>query len=479
MADSGALSPATTADDTTIGSIAWTNPNNSQSSNDSYAVADFGYSNASYYLKATNFGFAIPTGATINGIVVEVERKKTGLIIDNSIKIVKGGVIGGTEQNASAAWPAGDTYATFGSSTNLWGLTWTPADINASNFGMVISCASLLANSIAYIDHIRITVYYTDAGFTNPTNAFSSNDSYTTVAGTSGDISIKLSGDAGATYSSALTKTFTGVEGLQTYGAGSTELWGQSWLGSNVSDTNFRLRITVDSLYRVYKTFGFAPSAGVVLTGIEVSVEAKWNGATTSIDHVKVKIYYGTSTTEVKAGSVAFVTDGGAAGTGALATYNGSSWLTDISVMQTIYPVGSIYISTLSTNPATLLGFGTWSAFGAGRVLVGKAGSGTFATGGATGGAETHTLTSDEMPSHTHIQNAHGHAQNSHTHTQDAHTHGLTGRPDDGTSTGAWYGSVEQTTQGVQVDSIATDAATATNHINIIFCIYKGSKSSR
>jgi len=72
------------------------------------------------------------------------------------------------------------------------------------------------------------------------------------------------------------------------------------------------------------------------------------------------------------------------------------------SLIDTFYPVGSIYTATVSTNPGTLFGFGTWAAFGEGRVLVGKASSGTFATAGATGGAETHTLTTSEMPSHTH-----------------------------------------------------------------------------
>lgn len=68
-----------------------------------------------------------------------------------------------------------------------------------------------------------------------------------------------------------------------------------------------------------------------------------------------------------------------------------------------VYPVGSIYTNASdSTNPATLLGFGTWEAFASGRVMVGKASSGTFQTAGATMGAETHTLTTTEMPSHTH-----------------------------------------------------------------------------
>jgi hypothetical protein len=69
------------------------------------------------------------------------------------------------------------------------------------------------------------------------------------------------------------------------------------------------------------------------------------------------------------------------------------------------WPVGSVFISVLSTNPATLLGFGTWAAFAAGRVLVGlDAGQAEFDTLLETGGAKTHTLTTNEMPAHTHTQ---------------------------------------------------------------------------
>jgi len=74
------------------------------------------------------------------------------------------------------------------------------------------------------------------------------------------------------------------------------------------------------------------------------------------------------------------------------------------SIMSSAYPIGSIYINaTDNTNPATLLGFGTWTAFGAGRVPVGFNASDTnFDTAEETGGAKTHTLTADEMPAHTH-----------------------------------------------------------------------------
>lgn len=75
------------------------------------------------------------------------------------------------------------------------------------------------------------------------------------------------------------------------------------------------------------------------------------------------------------------------------------------------YPVGSIYCSIDSTDPGALFG-GTWAAIGAGRALV--AAGGGFAVG-SEGGADTHTLTVEEMPSHAHTAwtgeaGWHGHA---------------------------------------------------------------------
>ena len=86
--------------------------------------------------------------------------------------------------------------------------------------------------------------------------------------------------------------------------------------------------------------------------------------------------------------------------TGALSAGSGLITLADV------YPVGSIYINAaVATNPATLLGFGTWVAFGTGRTMVGIDASQTeFDTLEETGGAKTHQLTEAELPSHQHDQ---------------------------------------------------------------------------
>lgn len=83
--------------------------------------------------------------------------------------------------------------------------------------------------------------------------------------------------------------------------------------------------------------------------------------------------------------------------------FNGVSWF-EIPVQA--FPVGSVYIAVVSTNPATLLGYGTWSAFATGRTLVGiDAGQAEFDVVEETGGAKTHTLQTSEIPAHSHVQN--------------------------------------------------------------------------
>lgn len=78
--------------------------------------------------------------------------------------------------------------------------------------------------------------------------------------------------------------------------------------------------------------------------------------------------------------------------------------MTVAALLSFIYPVGCVYITTVSTNPNTLFGFGTWGAFGTGRTIVGiDAGQTEFDVVEETGGAKTHTLQTTEIPAHTHV----------------------------------------------------------------------------
>ena len=162
-------------------------------------------------------------------------------------------------------------------------------------------------------------------------------------------------------------------------------------------------------------------------------------------------------------------------GTASSSTYlrGDGTWATPAGGSEA-FPVGSVFISVVSTNPGTLLGYGTWSAIGAGRVLVGiDAGDTDFDVVEETGGAKTHTLTVAQTPAHGHTQDAHGHTQDAHGHTQNSHTHALTELRDattGGASTNIALTADTSSTLGTKASggTVATNQnATATNQTTV------------
>lgn len=120
-------------------------------------------------LEASGFNFDIPPAATINGILVEVEKKASAgaIIQDNGIKLIKAGSTTGISLANPANWPFTDTYIDYGGENELWGTTWMPEDINDAGFGVALAsisytCFGTGTAAISYIDNIRITVYYTN-----------------------------------------------------------------------------------------------------------------------------------------------------------------------------------------------------------------------------------------------------------------------------------------------------------------------------
>lgn len=168
MTTEGPNAPGTIVSDNTVGTEAWANPGNAASSDDSYAAATLSNgAGISEYLLATNFGFSIPAGATINGITVTVELSATqsNRVSDNAVRIVKGGTIGSTDMSNGTAWPTSDINRNYGGASELWGETWAASDINSSGFGFAISADGDSPGSRdARIDLITITIDYTAGG---------------------------------------------------------------------------------------------------------------------------------------------------------------------------------------------------------------------------------------------------------------------------------------------------------------------------
>ncbi|OQP60994.1 hypothetical protein A3860_04525 [Niastella vici] len=167
---SGPNSPGAAVSDAT-GDYSFTNPSNCFSSDNSRATAQsLLFSGETDTLKATDFGFSIPTAATICGIEVNIEKSSsifilnTAYVTDNSVRIIKNGKITGSDlEKTNVVWPTGDANTTYGYNGELWGTSWTPSDINSANFGIAIS-AKIVGDiglfPAARIDYISMTVYY-------------------------------------------------------------------------------------------------------------------------------------------------------------------------------------------------------------------------------------------------------------------------------------------------------------------------------
>lgn len=126
-----------------------------------------------YYAKVTSFGFNIPAGATITGILVGIRKcghycTANNYQTDAHLYAVKGGTIqtGGSDKaDNTTHWTTDqDLWYNYGGSSDLWGLSWAPADINSAGFGMAFA-AKMYTNDgnwgVASVDAINITIYYT------------------------------------------------------------------------------------------------------------------------------------------------------------------------------------------------------------------------------------------------------------------------------------------------------------------------------
>jgi hypothetical protein len=170
---SGPKSPTTaTSVSVVVNDYSFINPLNCFTSDNNRSTAQSVlFTGKTEYLQATDFGFSIPTAATICGIEVNIKKSATNLLLntttveDNSVLIIKNGTRTGTNQaQINVEWPEdNDAIYTYGHTNELWGTSWTPSDINSANFGFAISAeieGIIGLFPSARIDHINMTVYY-------------------------------------------------------------------------------------------------------------------------------------------------------------------------------------------------------------------------------------------------------------------------------------------------------------------------------
>lgn len=118
-----------------------------------------------HYLQTGDYGFNIPERAEIVGIEVHIEKKRSvlGHVEDAEVRLTRNGTLVGENRATSQRWPAENQVTAYGTPTDLWGVTFTPADINNNGFGVAISALMKPFGNFqtAEIGAISITAYWT------------------------------------------------------------------------------------------------------------------------------------------------------------------------------------------------------------------------------------------------------------------------------------------------------------------------------
>jgi hypothetical protein len=144
------------------------------------------------------------------------------------------------------------------------------------------------------------------------------------------------------------------------------------------------------------------------------------------------------------------------------------------AALQALYPIGSIYSSTVNTNPGTLFGFGTWVAYAAGRVMIGDGGG--FSAGATGGSADAITV------SHTHTATV---TDSGHSHTFDGGNFTASGNVFQATSgslgsaiSATATGSIRSATTGISVSNSTTGSSGTNANLQPYIVVYMWNRTA-
>lgn len=150
------------------GSVAWINPGNIQAADGNNATAALGTTAISDDLRGGTFGFSIAGTDIINGITLEINANATVSALESftSVRLEGGGGASANRSSGSTITTTPTVY-TFGGAADLWGTTWTPAQINANGFvgNIAFQNTDTIIETVS-VDFIRITITSTAAAGT-------------------------------------------------------------------------------------------------------------------------------------------------------------------------------------------------------------------------------------------------------------------------------------------------------------------------
>ncbi|SCY35094.1 PKD-like domain-containing protein [Flavobacterium caeni] len=265
----------------------WSFANRIEADDFNYSTCGLNSNSLSEYLRGTQYGFTIPAGATINGIVLRIMRQSSSTgggnsIDDVSVRLMKNGVAVGNNYANGADWPGTMTGQNYGGAADLWGTTWTPAEINAGNFGAELRVEAEGSNRTASVDFMQITVYYTSVptvtGFTPNNGCAGATATSVVITGTNflGATAVSFNG-TNATYT---INSATQITATLPAGATSGPISVTTPSGTGTSASNFTVN-PVPTVSPITGTLTVCPAATTPLSN--ATAGGVWTSGSPSI----------------------------------------------------------------------------------------------------------------------------------------------------------------------------------------------------
>lgn len=158
MASTGATLPTTAVNVDNASGVAWTNPTNVLADDTSFSVLTLTVPSSGDFLITGTYGFAIPTGAPIVGIEATIRHASDGVGGNPYVNITKDGAAPlGTAKFLSVTGI--ETTDTRGGAADLWGLSFTEAEVEATTFGLLVG-GDTDSTLDCQVDYVQLNIFY-------------------------------------------------------------------------------------------------------------------------------------------------------------------------------------------------------------------------------------------------------------------------------------------------------------------------------
>jgi len=358
-AGTGASSSTVYAGDPTGGYYAWANPSRITADDASLSTVTFpsaaGTSNtASEYLRASNFGFSIPTGARIDGVTTSVEASQTGSFgpYIYRVRLAVGGALTAEDKANAGAGITWSGMLVHGGPSDTWSNALDSSIVNASNFGVgylvvPLIVASTIQACTGSADVVTMTVDYTIIGPPVTTNAMSAisstraraNGNITSTGGADPDIR----GFVYDTMSHPLPGSIAPSSTL--YGFNTSESGTFTTGAYNLDLVNISTATTYYVRAFTHNSGGYAYGEEVTFTSLNATKSSFTNYEITDIVKALVDFYS-------PLGGVVSYTGPSMDNTGVVLSYtfNTNTVLEGIQVMKSLAPADWYYYVDVATN---------------------------------------------------------------------------------------------------------------------------------